>query len=62
MSQGAAEEAAAQLEAAVRLAPRDPNIHYQLGQAYQRLGRRELARQRFETFRELKGDRGGGGS
>ena len=51
---GAAEEAAAHLEAAAALAPRDPNIFNQLGQAYQRLGRVELAKRQFEIFRELK--------
>ena len=37
--------------------PGDANIHYQLGQAYQRLGRTELAQQQFEVFSQLKAKR-----
>ena len=32
----------------------DPNIHYQLGQAYQRLGKSDLAAKEFEVFQQLK--------
>ena len=53
--------AVGQLEIAVKLAPQDANIHYQLGQAYQRIGRTELAEREFETFRRLK-DRNRGGA
>ena len=45
-----------------RLAPDDANIHYQLGQAYQRLGRAELAAQEFEVFQRLKDKARGGKS
>ena len=48
------------VEGAVELAPDDPNIHYQLGQAYQRLGRAEQAAQEFEAFRQLKDKKRGG--
>ena len=43
LARGDADEALGHLEAAARIAPDDANIHYQLGQAYQRLGRAELA-------------------
>ena len=33
---------------------RTPSIHYQLGRAYQKLGRTEQAEQQFEVFRRLK--------
>lgn len=42
------------LEAATRLLPDDANSHYQLGRAYQKLRRTELARREFEIFREPK--------
>jgi Flp pilus assembly protein TadD len=57
LSKGHAREAAEQLEAAARLAPEDANTHYQLGQAYQRLGRSDLAEQEFALFRKLKDTR-----
>ena len=57
---GAAAEAVEHLEAAARLAPEDASIRYQLGQAYQKLGRTELAQQQFEVFRQLKEKRGSG--
>jgi len=57
LAQGAATEAAEHLEAAARLAPEDASIRYQLGQAYQKLGRTELAEQQFEIFRTLKAKR-----
>ena len=43
-----------ELRAAVRLAPEDANAHYQLGQAYQKLGQSELAEQHFTLFKQLK--------
>ena len=55
LEQGQVDEAAAQLLAAAELAPEDPNIRNQLGQAYQRLGEREKAQEQFEIFRALKG-------
>ena len=54
LAQGAATEAVEHLEAAARLAPEDASIRYQLGQAYQKLGRTELAQQQFEAFQKLK--------
>jgi tetratricopeptide (TPR) repeat protein len=57
LSQGAAAEAIEHLEAAARLAPEDANIHYQLAQAYQKVGRPDLAEQRFELYRQLKDKR-----
>ncbi len=57
LSQGAAAEAAEHLEAAARLSPEDANVRYQLGQAYQKLGRREQAEKEFEAFQALKAKR-----
>lgn len=54
LADGAAEDALTHLEAAAGLAPEDPNIFNQLGQAYQRLGQTEQAKRQFELFRELK--------
>jgi Flp pilus assembly protein TadD len=62
LAQGAAQEAAQHLEAAARLAPEDANIRYQLGQAYQKLGRSDAAREQFEVFQKLKDKRRGGAS
>lgn len=55
LEDGRVAEAVAQLLAAAELAPEDPNIRNQLGQAYQKLGDREKAREQFEIFRRLKG-------
>jgi Flp pilus assembly protein TadD len=60
LAKGAAAEAAEELRAAVRLAPDDANAHYQLGQAYQKLGQADLAEQQFEIFKQLKDKRRGG--
>jgi Flp pilus assembly protein TadD len=54
LAQGKATDAVDQLETAVRLAPEDANIHYQLAQAYQKLGRAEQAERQFARYRELK--------
>ncbi len=54
LSNGAAAEAVDHLERAAQLAPADPNVHYQLGQAYQRLGKSDLAAKEFEMFQQLK--------
>jgi len=54
LAEGAAPEAAQHLEAAAKVAPEDAKIHYQLGRAYQTLGRTGLAEQEFEIFRQLK--------
>ena len=52
--QGSATEAVEHLEAAAHVAPEDANIHYQLGRAYQALGRSADAEREFELFRQLK--------
>ena len=52
LAQGAAGEAVEHLEAAVRLAPKDANIHYQLAQAYQKLGRLDEAQKEFEMLHD----------
>jgi tetratricopeptide (TPR) repeat protein len=54
LAQGDATAAVEHLEAAARQAPEDANIFYQLGQAYQKLGRTELAERQFARFKELK--------
>jgi tetratricopeptide (TPR) repeat protein len=54
LAKGSPAEAALHLEAAARLTPEDAMVHNQLGQAYQRLGRTELAQQQFEIFQTLK--------
>lgn len=59
LSQGSAAEALEHLSAAAQLAPEDANTRYQLAQAYQRLGRPELAQEQFEIFRQLKDKRRG---
>ena len=55
-----AASAVEQLEIAVRLAPDDANIHFQLAQAYQKTGHAELAQQQFELYQKLKDKRRGG--
>jgi Flp pilus assembly protein TadD len=57
---GAATEAVEHLEVAARLSPEDASVREQLGQAYQKLGRTELARREFEASRQLKARRPGG--
>jgi Flp pilus assembly protein TadD len=59
LAQGQPELAAEQLVAAARVAPGDANIRYQLGRAYQTLGRAEAAQQQFEVFQKLKDQRRG---
>ena len=56
LAQGAARRRREHLEAAARLAPEDANIHYQLGRAYQKLGRRSRPSS-SSRFRELKAKR-----
>ena len=60
LAKGAAADAVEQLRAAVRLAPDDANAHYQLGQAYQKLGQADLADQHFTLFKQLKNKARGG--
>jgi len=43
-----------ELEAAARLSPEDANVQYQLGRAYQKLGREDDAQKKFELFQKLK--------
>ena len=57
LARGDAPGAVAALEIAVRLAPDDPNIRYQLGQAYQTLGKTDLAEEQFQAFQRLKDQR-----
>jgi tetratricopeptide (TPR) repeat protein len=54
LDEGDATAAAEQLEASVRLAPDDARSHYQLGRAYQKLGRTDDAQQQFALFQQLK--------
>jgi Flp pilus assembly protein TadD len=54
VSQGSAAEAVEHLEAAARRAPAEAQVHNQLGTAYQKLGKTDLAEKEFERFRELK--------
>jgi tetratricopeptide (TPR) repeat protein len=49
--------AAAALEIAVRLAPDEANVHYQLAQAYQKLGKTEQAQEQFQAYQRLKDQR-----
>jgi tetratricopeptide (TPR) repeat protein len=51
---GRAAEAATELEAVVQLVPNDPDVHFGLGQAYEKLGRSEQAREQFDTARRLR--------
>ncbi len=60
--QGKADEALEPLEAAARLAPGDPRPHDELGRAYEKLGRGELAQREFEAARRLEDGKGGGAS
>ena len=62
LARGAAAEAVEHLEIAARLAPSDANVHYQLGQAYQKLGRTSDAQKAFERFQQLKDQKRGGGA
>lgn len=48
------ELAIASLERALRLSPGDASVHDQLGHAYQKVGRTELANQQFEASRQLR--------
>jgi Flp pilus assembly protein TadD len=54
---GDAGGAAIELEIAARLAPDDANVHYQLGQAYQKLGKTDLAQEQFQAYQRLKDQR-----
>src|SRR5439155_19198961 len=54
LAAGAADEAALHLEAAVRLSPEKSAAHFQLAQAYQKLGRGDQAERELASYRELK--------
>jgi predicted Zn-dependent protease len=54
LDQGDAAGAVEQLEASMRLAPEEPRVHYQLGRAYQKLGRQDEAKKQFALFQQLK--------
>jgi tetratricopeptide (TPR) repeat protein len=54
LRRGRPQEALPHLEAAARLAPGDAAVREQLAQAYQKLGRTELANRELEAARELK--------
>ncbi|MDP9267971.1 MAG: tetratricopeptide repeat protein [Acidobacteriota bacterium] len=54
LEEGDAAGAVEQLEASVRLAPKEARAHYQLGRAYQKLGRTDDAQQQFTLFQQLK--------
>jgi len=53
MKQGRVAEGLEHLETAVRLAPANPQLHEQLGQAYQGLGQTTEAEQQFAAARRL---------
>jgi tetratricopeptide (TPR) repeat protein len=57
LARGDAAGAAAALEIAVRLAPDEANVRYQLGQAYQKLGKTDLAQEQFQAYQRLKDQR-----
>jgi Flp pilus assembly protein TadD len=57
LAQARSAEAVVHLEAAVRLAPDDSSARYQLGQAYQKLGRADDAQRQFDEFRRLKDEK-----
>lgn len=57
LAKGQAQQASENLEAAARISPEEPNVHYQLAQAYQKLGKTEEARQEFELFRKYKAEK-----
>lgn len=59
VAKGDAGEAAEHLEAAARIAPEDANIHFQLAQAYRKLGRQELAAKEFQIYQQIKDKRRG---
>ncbi|HEX5473524.1 MAG TPA: tetratricopeptide repeat protein [Vicinamibacterales bacterium] len=62
LARGDAAGAVDHLEIAARLAPADANIHYQLAQAYQKLGRPQDASAQFDLFQQLKAKQRRGGS
>lgn len=59
LAQGDAADAALHLEAAARLSPDDPNIAYQLAQAYRKLDRSDLAQRELARYQAIKEKRRG---
>jgi Flp pilus assembly protein TadD len=57
LAQGDAAEAVVHLEAAARSTPDDADVREQLGRAYEKLGKAELAREQFEASRQLRARR-----
>jgi Flp pilus assembly protein TadD len=54
LDRGDSAAAVEQLEASIRLAPGDARAYYQLGRAYQKMGRAEDAQRQFARYQELK--------
>ncbi len=54
LAQGDTPGALEELEAGVRRAPEDANIHYQLARAYQKQGQGDRAQKELDVFRALK--------
>ena len=54
LARGEPDQAVLHLEAAVRLSADDPSYHYQLAQAYRKVGRAELADRHIALFQSLK--------
>lgn len=54
MQLGRHAEAVHAFENAIRIRPRQANFYYQLGQAYQKLGRPDLAKRQFEIMTHLR--------
>ena len=54
LARGEAGEAVEPLEAAARLTPEDAEVRDELGRAYEKLGRKDLARRQFAASRQLK--------
>ena len=62
LSMGKPQEAVAALKQAIELRPDSPSSYYQLGLAYQRLGKKEAAQEQFEKKIHLEQSRYGGKS
>ena len=54
LGQGDLKRAIEVLEAAAKLGPDKPHIHYQLGRAYTAAGREADAQKCFDTYKQLK--------
>ena len=60
LNKGKAKEAEDFFQRALRLEPDDPRAHDELGNAYRKLGRTDLAQSETEAARKLRAARGGG--